>query len=786
MSDLCSRCWEPEAGPYCPQHGVVRRAFAIADRYDADELIGAGARAYVFGGRRRVSGAPVAIKVLRPHVAADLEARQRFLREATALCALSHPHVIRALDAGWDDALGLPYLVMEREAGQAADTMIKQSGPLVWTQAVPLVVQICRAVAAAHLAGIHDGEFTAGKVFMVAGVTGRIAKLRDFGLSRKASAGATASDDVYGIGTTAHELITGRPPLEGSSPAAILSDDPIRVNERFPALAVPAALDDLIRACRLRDPMLRPSPAEIEASLLALGVAAAPEHDAEATAIVTELSSQPAPPQHDFIASAAAPARPMRPRSPSAVEPPPAFVPAATLVSPPPVEAVTRAPDDATAFAAPAFFQPATAMSAAQLRATPVLSPSATLVSSPAAFLPVTTLVSGPPREATMHAVPALFPATTLVSGPSMEAMHASAAGELGAPVALVSSTTMFGALGTPAEPASWAARVEHSGATAVPVGGTAGTTLIGTGPIGGWRSPAGAAAPVPSVEAVAPAAEITRTDEAPRFRDGNAVPYSAVAHPGDRAPLAHPARPARDASSTFDDDAMMTPPRRGGRWLLLGIGGALVAAVVFLGVGIASRSTGGATEPVRKPAETAVHVVAPTPPAPAVAPALSSTAAAVEPASAAGGSAVPTPNPAVAETAATAKSAAATAATTKPAAATAATGKPAEPAAAAKPIAPAATATARPAEPAATASAATPAPAKPALAPGKPAAETIATTPKPSAKPAAAKPAADAAATTPKPPADATAKPVRRPAKPDKKPDPSDVLIVDPFARSN
>ena len=273
MTDFCSLCQASESGAYCPVHGIVRRPFSIADRYDVDELIGIGPRSLVFGGRSRELAASVAIKVLRPHIAADLAVRQRFVREAGALSMLVHAHVVRVLDAGWDEALGAAYVVMEREAGQVADVMVKQSGPLPWSAAVPLLVQICRAVSAAHVCGINDGHFTAKKVFVTDHGDGRVARLCNFGVSSTASsAGGTSSDDVYGIGTVAHELITGRLPLEGSSPAGTLSDDPIRVNERFPHLAIPDALDDLIRMCRLRDPLLRPSVDEIEASLLSLDV----------------------------------------------------------------------------------------------------------------------------------------------------------------------------------------------------------------------------------------------------------------------------------------------------------------------------------------------------------------------------------------------------------------------------------------------------------------------------------------------------------------------------------
>ena len=351
MNDFCSLCQVFESGAYCAQHGLLHRPFSIGDM-DLDELVGAGPRSFVFGGRHRGTSMPVAIKILRPHVAADAEARQRFLREAAALRELVHANVVRVLGAGWDEALGAAYLAMVREPGQSAAELIKAS-PFAWTQAVPLLLQLCSGVAAAHAAGIIDGHLTARKLLIGTAPGGRFAKLCDVGLSGAvAAAESTTFDDVYGIGTVAHELLTGRLPLEGSSPAGTLSDDPIRVNERFPKLALPEALDDLIRACRLRDPMLRPSLSEIEASLRALA-APLPRPTLgdleELTAIVPSLAQPPSAPAYagpaemprampGVAAMPGEPARPSRASSPALAVP--GMPPRARTITPAPATPV--------------------------------------------------------------------------------------------------------------------------------------------------------------------------------------------------------------------------------------------------------------------------------------------------------------------------------------------------------------------------------------------------------------------------------------------------------------
>src|SRR5262245_52147968 len=80
MNDYCSLCQRIEAGPYCPRHGVVHRPFTVGERYEIDELIGAGSLAFVFGGRDSTLARAVAVKLLRAEVGG--EAQQRFLREA--------------------------------------------------------------------------------------------------------------------------------------------------------------------------------------------------------------------------------------------------------------------------------------------------------------------------------------------------------------------------------------------------------------------------------------------------------------------------------------------------------------------------------------------------------------------------------------------------------------------------------------------------------------------------------------------------------------------------------
>src|SRR5262245_28419280 len=116
MSELCSLCQAVEAGPYCPVHGVVHRSFAIGERYEAQELLGAVAGSFVYGARDHAHSRSVAIAIQRAHLTGEQVARvrhvqERFLRETAALDTHVRERAVGITDFGWDDALGVTYLV---------------------------------------------------------------------------------------------------------------------------------------------------------------------------------------------------------------------------------------------------------------------------------------------------------------------------------------------------------------------------------------------------------------------------------------------------------------------------------------------------------------------------------------------------------------------------------------------------------------------------------------------------------------------------------------------------
>ena len=295
----CPTCGDVAGGVFCPKDGApLEGSFSLGgDRYVVEELIGNGAMAIVFGGRHRTLSRPIAVKILRPEVAENADQQQRFLREARSASQLNHENIVGVLDFGWDDDLGVTYMVMERLFGQTLASQLGTSGRLTWREAIPLLVQVCRAAAAAHSLGIVHRDLTSRNVILVQTAGRRVVKLCDFGLSRQSAGGdrvthngawvgtpaymapetfdqmdpsatVEASSDIYSIGVLAYEMVTGFLPVEGASVvemvAAKLADEPRPLRERFPELGLPDDFDALILRCLDGEPAKRPTAAELE------------------------------------------------------------------------------------------------------------------------------------------------------------------------------------------------------------------------------------------------------------------------------------------------------------------------------------------------------------------------------------------------------------------------------------------------------------------------------------------------------------------------------------------
>jgi hypothetical protein len=252
----------------------------LGGRYQLGALLGRGGMADVFEAVDTRLGRPVAVKILRPEMAARPDVRRRFEDEARAAASLSHPNVVAVFDTG-DDG-GTPWIVMERLSGETlAHRMAAAGGPLDTDWTLRMAGDVLLALRAAHGAGIVHRDVKPGNIlFSDEGC----AKVADFGIAKSVegvgdatTAGlligtprylsperidgrpTTASSDLYAMGVILYEALSGRPAFEGDTPVAtafaVQHTTPPPLAELRPEL--PAALAALVERAMQRDPAER-------------------------------------------------------------------------------------------------------------------------------------------------------------------------------------------------------------------------------------------------------------------------------------------------------------------------------------------------------------------------------------------------------------------------------------------------------------------------------------------------------------------------------------------------
>ena len=264
-------------------------------RYEVTALLGSGGMGDVYRARDARLGRDVAVKVLPDRVTQDPSFVERFSREARAVSALNHPNIVTIHEIGETPAAR--FIVMELVEGRTLREMACDRMALESIAAAG--AQIARGLAVAHAAGIVHRDIKPENVMVR---PDGYVKLLDFGLAQLAGGqagpatmpgvpfgtvgymspeqargdAATASTDVFSLGVVLYELATGRRPFVADSEIGVLHAivsaapaPPAQINPE-----VPAALDRLIMRMLCKDARLRPTAADVEASLD--GIAAAP------------------------------------------------------------------------------------------------------------------------------------------------------------------------------------------------------------------------------------------------------------------------------------------------------------------------------------------------------------------------------------------------------------------------------------------------------------------------------------------------------------------------------
>jgi eukaryotic-like serine/threonine-protein kinase len=209
------------------------------------EKVGRGSQALVYRGRQVSVDRIVAVKVLLSKSARDPEARRRFVQEARSAAKLSHNNIVQAIDAG--ESEGYSYFIQEFVDGTTAFDLLKQGGrPIAEKRALEIVIQIAEALAHAHSRGFIHRDVKPKNIMLT---KEGVAKLADMGLARHTSDAASALEeagkafgtpyyiapeqvmgdpnidfraDIYSLGATFYEMLTGRPPYTAPTPQQVM------------------------------------------------------------------------------------------------------------------------------------------------------------------------------------------------------------------------------------------------------------------------------------------------------------------------------------------------------------------------------------------------------------------------------------------------------------------------------------------------------------------------------------------------------------------------------------
>lgn len=214
----------------------LARGTRIAGKYEIVSLIGRGSVGAVYAAEELEAKRPVALKVLPLALARDEESRLRFELEAQLIMRIEDPHLVAVIDFGEIDA-GLSYVVMERIVGRSLAA--EMSVELEPKRAARIAQQICRALRAAHEAGIAHGDLRAANVLLVEEGDREQVKVLDVGIANlvapEGSVEIHRRADLFALGELCKVLLSDR---TGSFAERLRTRPPANVGEMEAAIAV--------------------------------------------------------------------------------------------------------------------------------------------------------------------------------------------------------------------------------------------------------------------------------------------------------------------------------------------------------------------------------------------------------------------------------------------------------------------------------------------------------------------------------------------------------------------
>nr|MBA3499200.1 protein kinase [Deltaproteobacteria bacterium] len=278
--------WVGKSEPlHIPEPGTI-----LAGKYRVDGVLGQGGMGVVLAATHVTLGKLVALKLMRPDLAVDKGASQRFVREARAASLLRSEHIVRVIDL---DTLedGSPYIAMEYLEGEDLGAVLARCGSISAHEAATYIVQVCEAIAEAHAANIVHRDLKPANLFLTRRANTPCVKVLDFGVSKIIAGGPLVDDvastdtkslvgsphymapeqlisaksvdprtDVWALGCILFELVSGRSPFNTGGAlaqvlASILRDNAPALGDLCPGL--PDGFITVVERCLEKDPSRR-------------------------------------------------------------------------------------------------------------------------------------------------------------------------------------------------------------------------------------------------------------------------------------------------------------------------------------------------------------------------------------------------------------------------------------------------------------------------------------------------------------------------------------------------
>lgn len=252
---------------------MVKLGMMIADRYEIIEKIGTGGMSDVYRAKCHKLNRFVAVKTLKQEFSENKDFVSKFRVEAQAAAGLMHPNIVNVYDVG--EEKGIHYIVMELVEGITLKRYIEKKARLSVKEAVSIAIQVAMGIEAAHNNHIIHRDIKPQNIII--SKEGKV-KVTDFGIAKAATSNTVTSNvmgsvhytspeqvrggfsdeksDIYSLGVTLFEMLTGRVPFNGETTVAVAIK---HIQETMPSVRdyvpeIPISVEQIVKKCTQKSP----------------------------------------------------------------------------------------------------------------------------------------------------------------------------------------------------------------------------------------------------------------------------------------------------------------------------------------------------------------------------------------------------------------------------------------------------------------------------------------------------------------------------------------------------